>query len=823
MVHRLVRGLTLQPVEVLQKAMKEQRNILVCLLCRVIQQGRDSPVMRPAVLVEELRNLAQESHQPQLEESDIASALALCQSCVVLKPNRLLLAFRMGPKQWTYASADVECLSIKAVTVSQYLQLKERLAGPVEANPFAVVEINMLPFNQESPIMQNKQSIGQGVQFLNRFLSSSFFAGDGACQLVDWLCNIHCGREESRLLDSRIITDVGSMRQALANADQILQSHDDTVCFADVAMLLQRLGFRSGWGKNVGLIREMFCMFLDILQAPDADTLEKFLARLPFVQTVVILSPHGFFGQANVLGLPDTGGQVVYILDQVRAVEAEMRTRLEDAGRSASTLKVLVVTRLIPENRGTTCNERMEAIEGTENSFILRVPFRDETGRVLKRWVSRFDVYPYLERFALDVETEVVATLQGKPDLLIGNYTDGNLVATLLNHRMGTTQAGIAHALEMCKYPDSGIYWKDFEKEYHFGGAVHGGPAEIAGQPGGGMGQYEAFTSFSLPGLYRVTDGINCYDPKFNIVSPGADQDVYFPYTCKERRLTSLHCDIKELLYGDGNGKTSVGHLDAQDRPILFAMARLDKVKNLTGLTELFGRSERLRGLANLVVVGGVVDPGATTDREEQAQCTMMHELMDKYKLHGQMRWLVAQGNRVCNGELYRCVCDTRGAFVQPALYEAFGLTVIEAMTSGLPTFATLHGGPAEIIKHTQSGFHIDPHHGDKAADIMADFLESCKEDPSVWDAVSACGLERIRSRYTWGIYASRLMTLARVYTFWRHVSDLSRVENKKYLEALYTLLYRPLMLKVPLTRDDPDKDAAATSASAPSPTPPRK
>lgn len=39
--------------------------------------------------------------------------------------------------------------------------------------------------------------------------------------------------------------------------------------------------------------------------------------------------------------------------------------------------------------------------------------------------------------------------------------------------------------------------------------------------------------------------GINVYDPKFNIVSPGADQDVYFPYTCTERRLTSLHCDIK--------------------------------------------------------------------------------------------------------------------------------------------------------------------------------------------------------------------------------------------------------------------------------------
>ena len=51
---------------------------------------------------------------------------------------------------------------------------------------------------------------------------------------------------------------------------------------------------------------------------------------------------------------------------------------------------------------------------------------------------------------------------------------------------------------------------------------------------------------------------------------------------------------------------------------------------------------------------------------------------------------------------------DTRGAFVQPALYEAFGLTVIEAMTCGLPCFATNRGGPAEIIKNGLSGYHIE-------------------------------------------------------------------------------------------------------------------
>lgn len=52
-----------------------------------------------------------------------------------------------------------------------------------------------------------------------------------------------------------------------------------------------------------------------------------------------------------------------------------------------------------------------------------------------------------------------------------------------------------------------------------------------------------------------------------------------------------------------------------KSKPVLFTMARLDRVKNLTGLVEWFGRSERLRGLVNLVVVGGIVDPSQTSDR----------------------------------------------------------------------------------------------------------------------------------------------------------------------------------------------------------------
>eukprot|EP00879_Flechtneria_rotunda_P003731 GHRR01003969.1.p1 GENE.GHRR01003969.1~~GHRR01003969.1.p1 ORF type:complete len:403 (+),score=134.37 GHRR01003969.1:1581-2789(+) len=398
---------------------------------------------------------------------------------------------------------------------------------------------------------------------------------------------------------------------------------------------------------------------------------------------------------------------------------------------------------------------------------------------------------------------------------------------------MFVTQCNIAHALEKTKYQDADIKWRELDETYHFSCQftadliamnhadfiITSTYQEIAGNDTL-VGQYESMKAFTMPELYRVVDGIDVYDPKFNIVSPGADQDIYFPYSQADKRLTSLHPELKELVFGSSEAPTAVGVLSDPNKPILFTMARLDRVKNLTGLVEWYGRSERLRSLVNLVVVGGVIDPDGTGDREERAECEKMHGLIKKLNLQGQLRWIVAQKNRVRNGELYRIVADSKGAFVQPALYEAFGLTVVEAMTCGLPTFATCNGGPSEIIKHGKSGFHIDPYHGTAAADIMADFFERCTKDPTFWGRISNSGLERIYSRYTWEIYAKRLLTLSSVYSFWKHVSNLERTETWRYLEMLYVLRLRPLIEQVPLAVDDPEPSEALSPLSPRSPQP---
>lgn len=105
--------------------------------------------------------------------------------------------------------------------------------------------------------------------------------------------------------------------------------------------------------------------------------------------------------------------------------------------------------------------------------------------------------------------------------------------------------------------------------------------------------------------------------------------------------------------------------LSDRSKPIIFSMARLDRVKNITGLVECFGKSSKLRELVNLVVVAGYIDVTKSRDREETKEIEKMHDLINKHNLHGQFRWIPAQMNRARNGELYRYIADTKGAFVQ--------------------------------------------------------------------------------------------------------------------------------------------------------------
>jgi sucrose synthase len=715
------------------------------------------------------------------------------------------LSVRDGIANSNYYKFHLDDVCISEVPVSEYLQFEERLINSQKDLDPWTLEIDLTPFNRGFPRMKETKSIGRGVEFLNRYLSNRLFSGmeTGDQRLLDFL-RMH-QYEGQQLMLNATITDVDTLQKNLRQAQKFLEKHEGDTESSGLRKKLQDFGFESGWGRTAKIMLKRLYLLSDILEAPSSKDLENFLSGIPMIFNVVILSPHGYFGQSNVLGLPDTGGQIVYILDQVRAIEHEMRESIYNMGLDIEP-KIIIMTRLIPEAGDTSCNLPVEDITGTKNAKILRIPFRNENGDIVPHWISRFKIWPYLEQFTIDAEKEILTELRSRPDLIIGNYSDGNLVASLLSQRMGVTQCNIAHALEKTKYTFSALKWKDYEQQYHFPTQftadliamntadfiITSTYQEIAGDKEV-IGQYESYSAFTMPELYRVINGIEVFDPKFNIVSPGADPEVYFPYYENDRRLTDLHPDIETLIYKDGLSYTT-GSFKNTEKPIIFAMSRLDHVKNISGLVEWYGKNKQLQDLANLFLVAGFVDQALSKDEEEIQQIKKIYKHIDKYKLYGKIRWVEKQSYKNFNGELYRFIADKKGIFVQPALFEAFGLTVIEAMTSGLPTFATQNGGPREIIEHSISGFHIDPDHGDVASKTITNFFIKCKENPDYWDEISNGGIQRVEEKYTWKLYASRLMTLSRIYGFWKYVSNLERDETRRYLEMFYGLMLKRLV-----------------------------
>ncbi len=731
--------------------------------------------------------------------------MSIAQEAVLESP---WICFALRPRigRWEYLRVNAKQGHYDIVPVERFLQFKERCIHGSQV-PSWTLELDFAPFNRDFPRLHEARSIGRGAEFLNRKLSSQLFQpnGKGAEHLLDFL-RVHQCQGQPLMINDRSST-VEALQNALRRAEEYLLETAPDAGWEVVGKTLQQLGLEPGWGRDARRMRETLLMLSDVLEAADPATLERFLDRIPMIFSIAILSPHGFFGQDKVMGLPDTGGQVVYILDQVRALEQEMQRRIDEQGLGLAP-QILVVTRLIPQARGTRCDQPLEPIAGTCHARILRVPFREDNGEVVPHWISRFEVWPWLERFARDSAEAIKAELGGCPDLLIGNYSDGNLVATLLSEQMGVTQCNIAHALEKTKYLYADLYWRTNEAQYHFASQftadliamnaadfiITSTYQEIAGTHDS-VGQYESYSSFTMPGLYRVVKGIDVFDPKFNIVSPGADVQIYFPWHEKARRLFERHDELNSLLFGDVQEDIR-GELVEPDKPIIFSMARLDRIKNITGLVQWYGECEALRRQANLVVVAGYVDREQSLDQEEREQITRMHELFDRYDLNGQVRWIGRQLDKPLTGELYRYIADRQGVFVQPALFEAFGLTVVEAMSCGLPAFATRYGGPLEIIEHGVSGFHIDPNRGDQVCDAVSELFTRCQKEKGYWQRISTASIERVHSRYTWQRYASRMMTLSRVYGFWKHLTNLDRDETRRYLQMLYGLQYRPWAVK---------------------------
>ena len=144
------------------------------------------------------------------------------------------------------------------------------------------------------------------------------------------------------------------------------------------------------------------------------------------------------------------------------------------------------------------------------------------------------------------------------------------------------------------------------------------------------------------------------------------------------------------------------------DRPIVLAVARPVAKKNLAGLVDAYAASPELQDCANLVILAGLRD-GIDGGPAEQAQ--VLRGLFDRIDRHG-LWGRVALPPRHDAGQLRALYARAAqgGVFVNPALHEPFGLTLVEAAQAGVRG-CDRNGGPVDIVAQLATAL-VDPGDG---------------------------------------------------------------------------------------------------------------
>ena len=154
--------------------------------------------------------------------------------------------------------------------------------------------------------------------------------------------------------------------------------------------------------------------------------------------------------------------------------------------------------------------------------------------------------------------------------------------------------------------------------------------------------------------------------------------------------------------------------------------------------------------MANLAVFAGIRKDIEQMEDNERDVLTNMLLLMDKFDLYGKMAIPKRHDFEHEVPELYRIAADKKGVFINAALTEPFGLTLLEASATGLPVVATNDGGPKDIIANCQTGFLVDP----TDTKAIAEAIKKVITDSQTWETFSKNGIMNVRKHYTWDSHA---------------------------------------------------------------------
>ncbi|MBS3758625.1 MAG: HAD-IIB family hydrolase [Desulfobacterales bacterium] len=459
---------------------------------------------------------------------------------------------------------------------------------------------------------------------------------------------------------------------------------------------------------------------------------------------IQMFSIHGLVRSENLeLGRDaDTGGQVKYVIEL-----ADHLSRRDDVRQ------VDLFTRQIRDKK--VSEDYGEAIEPVNEKFrIVRI----RCGGL--KYIRKELLWPYMDEY-VDKTVKFIKSENRVPDIVHGHYADAGYVAMELAKIFGIPLVFTGHSMGRSKHQkllNDGMTAEDVIKKYKIDHRI-----AIEEEIIKSADLIITSTNQEISEQYELYK--NSKIPEYRVIPPGIDITRFYPYYHDrlpeyEKREIELYSQASVLRELDR-------FLMYPDKPFILALSRPDKRKNISGLVQAYGEDQELQTMANLAIFAGIRKDIDKMEDNESDVLTRMLLLMDKYDLYGKMAIPKKHDIEYEVPELYRIAAEKRGVFVNPALTEPFGLTLLEASATGLPVVATDDGGPRDIISNCESGILVDATNPKK----ITDALKTIITDYDLWTQYSKNGIMNVRKYYTWDSHAATYM------------EALSQIESKAKFE----------------------------------------
>jgi sucrose-phosphate synthase len=449
---------------------------------------------------------------------------------------------------------------------------------------------------------------------------------------------------------------------------------------------------------------------------------------------IQLFSIHGLLRAENMeLGWDaDTGGQIKYVVELARA--------LSELDKVA---QVEVFTRFIADK--SVSEDYAVPIEVINDK--LRIVRIQCGGR---KYMRKELLWPHLDEY-VDKTIKYIKRQKEIPDILHGHYPDAGYVVMQLADIFGLPMIYTGHSMgrsKLARLLADGMPEADIHKRYKIGHRIQmeeeilkKADLIIASTHQEVKQQY---------GLYENKDF-----PQYQVLPPGLDMHKFYPFY--HDMLNTAETEKDELqMYARASVLEELHRFFMQpDRPLILSLCRPDKRKNIAGLIKAYGEDLELRSMANLAIFAGLRKDITHMEDNERDVLTEILLLMDKYDLYGRIAIPKKHDFEYEVPELYRIAAEKKGVFVNSALTEPFGITLIEAAACGLPIVAPNDGGPNDIIRNCRCGLLVDT--TDSRA--IAGAIKRIITDNDKWKSFSKSGTLNIRKHYTWESHARQCVS----------------------------------------------------------------